>query len=156
MTTKIAAGALDFVRWRYDVDRDAAGLDRANDKNVHGRRPGAHTIKKHVGKTIQQLKLRLADEPRLRRSSSFSSLDVAERAVSDAIAANIDDIRAWASLAQAGEKENWAAYDCGKVIGQVVIKRTGQIMDATNVTIVLKERQSLGKVFYVFTASPGV
>ena len=116
--------------------------------------PRAHTIERHVGKSLQQLQARFAAEPRMTNSSTFSSLAVAERAVSDAIAANTNDIRAWASLAQAGQKQSWAAYDCEKVIGQVLTKSTGRLADATKVTIVLKKTLDMNKVYYVFTAFP--
>ncbi len=117
--------------------------------------PGAHTLKEHVDRrTIQQLQMRFVEKPWLRNASVFDSRLAAERAISGAIAANADDIRAWASLAQADEQFGWPAYECGEVIGQVLVKKTGQLVDATKVIIVLKKTTNMNKVWYLFTAYP--
>ncbi len=129
------------------VDRGLVDLD------VEETWPGAHTLRQHVNRvTSQQLAMRFIEQPWLKSASNFSSKATAEWAISKSIAANADDIRAWASLAQPGDQEVWKALDCGQVIGQVLTKSTGVMIDATKVQIVLKKTVSSNKVWYIFTA----
>lgn len=59
--------------------------------------PGAHTISKHVGKTEPELRTRLAQEPKLTASSSFRTLEDAEKGVSEVIKARAVEIQEWAA-----------------------------------------------------------
>ncbi|MBL9003683.1 MAG: hypothetical protein JNJ46_05515 [Myxococcales bacterium] len=56
---------------------------------------GGHILQRHVGKTEEQLRQRLEDEPHLKTASSFRDEATAERAISTALERNQAAIEQW-------------------------------------------------------------
>ncbi len=54
-----------------------------------------HTIRKHIGKTDEQLLQRFETEPDILGSSSYPDIDTAQRAVGEVLSRNRDDIQDW-------------------------------------------------------------
>lgn len=115
---------------------------------------GGHTIAKHVGRTEAQLRARLATQSRIPAASTFRNLAEAEQAVSLALRLNANTIKTWASTAAVGQRLP-LSYDAGKIIiGQGVVRATGQLINMSKMTIVLKKVAQGNKVFFVLTAYP--
>ena len=114
--------------------------------------PGAHTIAKHVGKSIDELRIRLASEPTLRRASSFRTLEDAENGASQVINARAVEIQDWASKAREGGKKAFELSNTS--IRGVSVLRTGAANETTGVRIVLRKIVAAKRVYYVLTAYP--
>lgn len=56
---------------------------------------GGHTLRKHVGRTDDQLRERLRDEPNIAAASTWTDRETAERAVGIALEQNRDKIDRW-------------------------------------------------------------
>lgn len=113
---------------------------------------GGHTIARHVAKTEAELRARLAAEPRIPAATTFRSLAEAERTVYDALAANRAAIADWARQGAGATKA--FEYDAGRVIGEGVVRATGQMQKMTRMVVVLRRITSGGKPYFVLTAYP--
>lgn len=121
-----------------------------------GSRVGGHTILKHVGKTEAELRARLAAQPWIRGAGSFSTLDVAERAISSGLRANAARIQAWASQASAagGAPTLTLVHNASSVIGYGVMRASNTLQNMTRVQIILKFEMYNGNPYYILTAYP--
>ena len=81
------------------------------------------------------------------------TLKDAERAVSAAIRANKTTIQPWASSATPGATKT-LRYAPGRVIGEGVVRSTGQLTPITNMVLVLRKVVSTNRVYFVLTAYP--
>ncbi|MDP2571613.1 RNase A-like domain-containing protein [Vibrio penaeicida] len=54
-----------------------------------------HTIRRHVGRTDEQLLQRLDTEPDILGSSTYPDLETAQRAVGDVLSRNSDNVQDW-------------------------------------------------------------
>lgn len=116
-----------------------------------GSKLGGHTIAKHVGRTEQQLRARLAAEPQRKIVSTFTNLRVAEECVSRAMRLNATRIKAWAQTGT-NPKPLELVEDAGKVAGFGVIRLSGQVVQLRKVLLVLKLQSYNGMPYYIFTA----
>ena len=93
-------------------------------------------------------------EQRMALSALAGSRDSgeAERAVSDALAANKTAIEQWAQAGGTGTRA--FSFSAGRVIGQGVVRSTGQLSDMTNMVVVLRKIVSGSKPYFVLTAYP--
>lgn len=114
---------------------------------------GGHTLAEHVGRTEQQLRARLARQPRIPAASTFGTLREAERVVSEALRANKYAIEQWAKLAPAGDKKV-LTYTAGRVIGRGVLRSTNQIQNMSRVVVVIKKVVTQNRVYFVLTSFP--
>lgn len=121
-----------------------------------GSRVGGHTILKHVGKTEAELRARLAAQPWIRGAGSFSTLDVAERAISSGLRANAARIQAWASQASAagGAPTLTLVHNASSVIGYGVMRASNTLQNMTRLQIILKFEMYNGNPYYILTAYP--
>ena len=112
---------------------------------------GGHTIAKHVGRTESQLRARLLAEPRIPAASTFTSLSVAEGAISRTLRANSALIKSWAQ--SAGQHQRLELlYDVGASVGFGVVRSTGAVVRMSKVSVVLKMQTYNGKPYYILTA----
>ena len=122
-----------------------------------GSRIGGHTIAMHVGKTEPQLRQRLVQTATLRRPppaiSSFADLAAAETRISQALRLNASRIAQWSANAGPGTRLAFD-YDAGRVVGQGVVRATGQLQQMTRLRIVLKKETYNGMAHYILTAFP--
>lgn len=114
---------------------------------------GGHTIARHVGRTEAQLRARLAQQPNIPAASTFKTLQEAERAVAAALRANKDAIKVWAKTANPGQTKAFA-YDAGRVIGQGVVRSTGQMTNMTKMVVVVRKVITENRVYFVLTSYP--
>jgi len=78
-----------------------------------------HTIRKHVGKTDEELANRFIEEPRIPSSSSYSDLRTAESAVGDTLVAKQVDIKEWmadSTITSTLDLPHTVEYPVGRVL----------------------------------------
>jgi hypothetical protein len=129
----------------------AGRITLAEHEAIAGSRVGGHTIAKHVGRTEQQLRARLAAEPRLRVASTFTNLRMAEDAISKVLRLNAARLKTWAQTVRPPPLR-LSAQDMGSVIGTGVVRATGQMVNLRKVTVILKFETYNGMPYYVLTA----
>lgn len=61
---------------------------------------GGHTLKRHVGRSDQQLQDRLQDEPNISAASTYTDSQTAETVIANAIESNHDKIGRWLERAR--------------------------------------------------------
>jgi hypothetical protein len=115
-----------------------------------GSRLGGHTMAKHIGRTEQQLRARLAAEPRIPIASTFSNLHIAEEAISKVMRLNAAQIKSWAQ--SGGRIPLRLTQDLGAVMGTGVVRSTGQLVNLRKAAVVLKCQTYNGMPYYVLTA----
>jgi hypothetical protein len=108
-----------------------------------------HTLLKHVGKTSEQLAERLATDPNLTWSSSFTDRGTAEAAISDALSQHSQRAAIWIG----SNSHTWIIdADVGWEIGRSV-HRSGMMVTSTRLQVVLRRESSvLG--YHIKTAFP--
>ena len=114
---------------------------------------GGHTIARHVGRTEAQLRARLAQQANIPAASTFKTLQEAERAVAAALRANKEAIKIWAKTANPGQTKAFA-YDAGRIIGQGVVRSTGQMTNMTKMVVVVRKVIAQNRVYFVLTSYP--
>jgi len=114
---------------------------------------GGHTLARHVGRTEEQLRARLASQPRIPAASTFGTLREAERVVAETLRANKNAIEQWAKLAPIGDQKVFT-YAAGRVIGLGVIRSTNQIQNMSKVVIVLRKVVAQNRVYFLLTSYP--
>jgi hypothetical protein len=122
---------------RYDLQRDEAR--------------GGHTLSKHVGRTVEELRERLRRERNISAASTWTDRVTAEEVVAEGLRAEHWRVEYW--MRRGYPRANLALhYDAGRVIGRSLRRREDQVADATQAVIVL--RADVPDSFYVLTAYP--
>ncbi|MFC7492813.1 MULTISPECIES: RNase A-like domain-containing protein [unclassified Nocardioides] len=109
-----------------------------------------HTLKKHVGKSDEQLLKRLQDEPEIPMSSSFADQATAERMVSEELARRSADVEAWL----AGSRRRLILNDWGPGIAGRSAARDGIVSDVEGIRVVLQRDPTMPSGFTIKTAFP--
>jgi hypothetical protein len=113
---------------------------------------GGHTIARHVGRTEAQLRARLVEQPGIPAASTFLTLEQAEQTVAAALRANRSAIKAWAAGTGPG---TWRfSYTSSTIVGQGVVRSTGQLTQMKNAVVVLRKVVAGNRVYFVVTAFP--
>jgi len=122
---------------RYDLTRDE---DR-----------GGHTLKKHVGRTDNELQERLRRERNISAASTWTDRETAEVTVAAALRAERGRIERW--MQRGYPRANLALhYDAGRPIGRSLRRGEDQTVECTSAVIVLRADGPNG--FYVLTTYP--
>ncbi|MDN4624706.1 RNase A-like domain-containing protein [Pantoea agglomerans] len=85
-------------------------------------------------------------------SGSFSSLEIAEAAISKALHNNREWIKLWA--ASKPRHNMTISYDVGKTVGYVVQKGSNTAYKATKIRVALKYQTYNNKPYYIITSFP--
>jgi hypothetical protein len=121
---------------RYDLGRDEER--------------GGHTLKKHVGRTDEELRERLRRE-RISAASTWTDRETAEVTVAEALRAEQRRIEGWSGRGY--PRANLALhYDAGRPIGRSLQRGQEPTVDCTSAVIVL--RADGPDSFYVLTTYP--
>ncbi|MGF6790140.1 RNase A-like domain-containing protein [Paraburkholderia sp. 35.1] len=112
---------------------------------------GGHTLQKHVGKDEAWLRERLKRESGRDIVSSFTNLEQAERAISEAVDANAARIRTGAQSSTRSATIMVTKVVSGD-IGYGVTRETGTLTRMNQVFVVLKYETYNGMPYYVLTA----
>lgn len=122
---------------RYDLERDE--------------HRGGHTLARHVARTDEQLRDRLARERNISAASTWTDSEIAEEVVAQALEAQETRISDW--ILRGHPRANLALhYDVRRVIGRSLRRGETSSVPCTSALIVLRA-DGLGS-FYVLTAYP--
>jgi hypothetical protein len=125
-----------FGRARYDLSRD------------EGR---GHTLKKHVGRTDEELLERLQKERDISAASTWTDRGTAEETLGQAFQAEHDKIENWER--RGFPRSNLALhFDAGRVIGRSIRQGENKSTPCTSAVIVLKADGP--QSFFVLTTYP--
>jgi hypothetical protein len=112
---------------------------------------GGHILRKHVGRTDDQLLERLGHERNISGASTYTDRATAERAVGTAIAQSQDRIQRW--LNRSGGHPNLVLdYDSDQPIGRTINRGESQSRPCSHALVVLKYEPPSG--YYVLTSYP--
>jgi Bacterial CdiA-CT RNAse A domain len=117
-----------------------------------GSRLGGHTVLKHVGRTEQDLRARLAAQPFVQTASSFTNLQTAESAISKVLGMHANTIKSWATVANSPPLK--LELNLGAIVGIGVVRTTNQLVNLRKVRVILKMQSYNGMPYYVLTAFP--
>jgi len=112
---------------------------------------GGHILRKHVGRTDEQLLERLNHERNISGASTYTDRATAERAVGVAIAQSQDRIQRW--LSRSGGRPNLVLdYDSDQSIGRTINRGESQSRPCSHALVVLKYDPPSS--YYVLTSYP--
>ena len=139
------------------AEPSAAPAARSNqhrrDLSVDERR-GGHTLARHVGKTDDELRARLARERRISAASTYPDRDTAERVVGSALQAQSARLDAW--LAREGRRPNLVIdYDGSPrvSIGRSIRRGSRNAEPCRSALVVLRWDEATGE-YFVLTSYP--
>lgn len=124
-----------------------SGRDLAVDE-----RAGGHTLARHVGRTDEQLRERLSDEPNISAASTYTDRATAERVVALALDQQRAKVAQWER--RPGNKPNLTLnvrVEDGAPIGRSLTRRGRASVPCRDALVVLRAR---GDGFYVLTSYP--
>ena len=121
---------------RYDLSRDEER--------------GGHTLRKHVGRSDDQLRERLQHERNISAASTWTDRVAAEETVGAALREERGKIEKWEERGE--RRPNLALhFDAGHEIGRSLVRGAAQAVPCTEAVIVLRAD---GDGFYVLTTYP--
>jgi toxin YxiD len=124
----------------------ADGYDLARDEER-----GGHTLKKHVGRSDEELQERLQRERNISAASTWTDRETAETTVAEGLRAERGRIENW--MRRGYPRANLALhYDAGRMIGRSLRRGEEQTVNCTRAVIVL--RADGPDSFYVLTTYP--
>jgi hypothetical protein len=108
-----------------------------------------HTLAKHVGKTEEFLRNRLATEPGIKAASTFYDRQSAESVLSGFIDANASEITRWL---RDGSYELILQGHAARPVGLVIPRAATRPVEATGIRLVLRRSPKTGIGFRIHTA----
>ena len=124
----------------------SAGYDLGRDEQH-----GGHTLARHVARTDEELRERLARERNISAASTWTDRETAETVVGQALTTERGRLESW--MRRGFPRANLALhYNAGRVIGRSLRRRDSQTVDCSNAVIVL--RADGPDSFYVLTTYP--
>ena len=138
--------------------RKASGLETGSSASTDARRnldldeaAGGHVLRKHVGRTDDELRERLGHDRYISAASSYTDRDTAERAIGAAIAREQSKIERW--LARPGGHPNLVLdYDSDQPIGRTLDRGDDRPRPCSHAVVVL--RWIAPSNYYVLTSYP--
>ncbi len=111
---------------------------------------GGHTLRKHVGRTDEELRQRLQHERNISAASTWTDRAAAELTVGAALQTERGKIESWERRGE--RRPNLALhFDAGREIGRSLIRGADQAVPCTQAVIVL---HADGDGFFVLTTYP--
>jgi hypothetical protein len=110
---------------------------------------GGHTLLKHVEVDDVTLLLRLQAEPWIPAASTFTSQEIAERVIADAIRQHRTEVKLW--LRSNSMQNLPLTYADSSVIGRGILNGQATAQPMSNAKIILKKN---GKGYHILTAYP--
>jgi hypothetical protein len=110
---------------------------------------GGHTLTKHVGKTEEYLRHRLATEPHITGASSFYNREVAENALAALLHHNWGKVATWLSTSK---QELILSGQTDSAIGMVILRDSSVPVDARGIRLIIRRSPALPAGFRIHTA----
>jgi hypothetical protein len=131
---------------RIELRNGNAGYDLGRDEQR-----GGHTLARHVGRTDDELRARLARERNISAASTWTDRATAEAAVGQGLEAERSRVDSW--IRGGYPRPNLALhYNAGLVIGRSLRRGDSRTVDCSSAVIVL--RADGPESFYVLTTYP--
>lgn len=112
---------------------------------------GGHTLARHVARTDDELRERLAREPNISAASTWTDRETAETVVAEALAAERSRVDGW--MRRGYPRANLALhYNAGRLIGRRLRHGDSRTVECASAVIVL--RADGPESFYVLTTYP--
>ncbi|WP_455819720.1 RNase A-like domain-containing protein [Pseudomonas cerasi] len=129
---------------------------------IKGTQGGGHTLKKHIGKTGQDLMDKVARGKNSgtfksgHAASSFTSVEIAEKAISHALRQHRWKIRSWAKSTPANRNGLYLELESSysRPVGLVVEYNSTSAKMTNKLEVVLFRETYHGKPYYILTAYP--
>ncbi|HEX8081318.1 MAG TPA: RNase A-like domain-containing protein [Jatrophihabitans sp.] len=110
---------------------------------------GGHTLAKHVGKSPEFLRKRLATEPEIKGASTFYNREVAENSIAEVLNAHDKRIQSWL----AGPKRTLLiSSPTPQVCGSVLLAPAADPLESSVIRVVLRRSDALGLGYRIHTA----
>jgi hypothetical protein len=123
----------------------AGGYDLQRDEQL-----GGHTLRKHVGRSDEELRERLEQEPHISAASTWTNTELAEQTVAAVLRDQATRIAQW--QARGERRANLALhYNAHREVGRSLGRGAPQPVPCTAAVLVLKAN---GDGFYVVTTYP--
>jgi hypothetical protein len=133
-------------RVKADLPGASAGYDLERDEQS-----GGHTLSRHVARTDDELRERLARERNISAASTWTDRATAEAVVGEALAAERGSVESWTG--RGFPRANLALhYNARRVIGRSLRRGDSQTVECSSAVIVL--RADGPESFYVLTTYP--
>lgn len=116
---------------------------------------GGHTIARHVGKSIAELRSRLAQSTRLKSISTFDDLSLAEFASTEWFGCYLEDFKKWLNKPAKYEARFSKEVGIPQKIGVAVKSDDTTVVHETNrinLTMIVKQHNNMPH--YILTAFP--
>lgn len=130
-------------------DADVVHLVPGGGLLAHEGVEGGHTLAKHVGKSPEFLRHRLATEPDIAGASTFHSRQVAESAISSVLRSHDREIRRWLA---GPEGKLTVAGQTARPCGSVIRRNRADPIESSAVRIALRRSPALGAGYRIHTA----
>jgi hypothetical protein len=130
------------------VSSSASGRDLSQDEEA-----GGHTLRKHVGRTDNQLRERIDRERDISAASTYTDRETAELAVGTALQQNRDKLQHW--LNRQGNRPNLVLDydgDPGHPVGRTLRRGEDRTEPCSHAVVVL--RSTAQGDYYVLTSYP--
>ncbi len=145
-TSGASAATAEHTNRSGAVSASGPARDLSQDEAV-----GGHVLRKHVGRTDEQLLERLDHERNISGASTYTDRGTAERAVGAAIAQSQDRIQRW--LNRSGGRPNLVLdYDSDQPIGRTISRGERRSRACSHALVVLKYDPPSS--YYVLTSYP--
>jgi len=136
----------DKPRATTEFRASSAGYDLGRDEQR-----GGHTLARHVARTDEDLRERLARERNISAASTWTDRETAETVVGQALRAEHGRVESW--MRRGFPRANLALhYNAGHVIGRSLRRGDSQTVDCSSAVIVL--RADGPESLYVLTTYP--
>jgi hypothetical protein len=115
---------------------------------------GGHTLARHVGRTDEQLRQRLAREPGISAASTYTDRATAERVVAETLTQAVSRVRDW--TARRGSRPNLALHyrsPDGRTIGSSIDRGGSRSRPCEGAIVVLRWDERRG-TYFVLTSYP--
>jgi filamentous hemagglutinin len=110
---------------------------------------GGHTLAKHVGKSPEYLRYRLATEPKITGASTFYNREAAETAIAEVLKAHDRRIQNWL----VGPKRTLLiASPTSRICGSVIRAPGAQPIESSAIRVMLRRSDALGLGYRIHTA----
>jgi len=111
---------------------------------------GGHVLRKHVGRTDDQLRERLERERNISGASTYTDRGTAEQAVGAAIAESQSRVQSWRTRS-GGHPNLVLDFDSGQPLGRTINRGDSQTHPCSHAVVVLKYA---APSYYVLTSYP--
>lgn len=110
---------------------------------------GGHTLAKHVGKSEEFLRNRLATEPHIKAASTFYDRQTAETALSTLMDANAAEITRWLG---SGTRSIILTGRTSQAVGIALLRGAARTVEAAGIKLVLKRSPTMSMGYRIHTA----